>query len=519
MDGMRFSRANQPWGHEPPGRLRRRAARVPLFFRRVRGLPDRPRIAPERGLIFLAALAGLFLAVGVLAGTYPGPAMAAEPTALEAAEAVEQALVEAIAAAESSVVSIGRFRRGETDANFAPQSAGDLIPNEFGTGVIVDAGGAILTCAHVISKDSESEYVVTTSDRRRYKARIKGADPRSDLAVLEIPASNLPAIKFGDAKTLRKGQIVIALGNPYAIARDGQVSASWGIVSNLSRKLAPDETLWSKPTLHHFGTLIQTDAKLNWGTSGGALINLKGEMVGLTTALAAVAGFEQAAGYAVPVDETFLRAVETLKAGREVEYGFLGVQPMELDPERQLRGERGALIREVVAGTPADRANLRPQDVVTAVNGEAIHDVDGLMLEVGKLPADAEVRLAVQREGRLFQLVPRLAKYPVEGRKIITTPPPRWRGMEVDYVTAQRSASLLPRLDPGWVVVTRIEPGSATFQAGISEGMRITQVGNTPVQTPKEFFAAVAGHSDVVELTVWSPPDTRAVKHVAAASE
>jgi serine protease Do len=274
--------------------------------------------------------------------------------------------------------------------------------------------------------------------------------------------------------------------------------------------------LSAKPTLHHFGTLIQTDAKLNWGTSGGALINLKGEMVGLTTAVAAVAGFEQAAGYAVPVDETFRRAVETLKAGREVEYGFLGVKPMELTAERQLRGEHGALIQEVVPGTPADRANLRAEDIVVAVDGETIHDVDGLMLEVGKLAADTEVRLAVQRDGRLVQLIPRLAKYPVEGRKIVTTPLPDWRGMEVDYVTAQRGALSFPRLNSGLVVVTKVETESPAFKAGVAEGMRVTHVGGTAVRTPKEFFAAVADRTDGVDLSVWSPPDTRSVKHVSA---
>ena len=124
---------------------------------------------------------------------------------------------------------------------------------------------------------------------------------------------------------------MIALGNPYAIARDGQVSASWGIVSNLARKLAPERGhRWASPRCITSARSFRPTPSSIWGTSGGALMNLKGEMVGLTTSVAAIAGFEQAAGYAVPVDDTFRRAVETLKAGREVEYGFLGVRPTDL---------------------------------------------------------------------------------------------------------------------------------------------------------------------------------------------
>ena len=146
--------------------------------------------------------------------------------------------------------------------------------------------------------------------------------------------TNLQPITFGDAATLKKGQIVIALGNPYAIARDGQPSASWGIISNLQRQ-APSPRDGTRPsdgreTLHHFGTLIQTDARLELGTSGGALVNLKGEMIGLTTSLAALSGYERPGGFAIPVDDDFRRALETLKTGRLPDYGFLGVAPRTL---------------------------------------------------------------------------------------------------------------------------------------------------------------------------------------------
>ena len=233
---------------------------------------------------------------------------------IDVARAADQVMVDLIAKAERSVVAIARVekpRPGETfNLELRPNPFGlptapalpasptdsDFVANEYGTGVVIDARGLILTAYHVLG--DHSDYFVTTHDRRVFRAWAKGADPRSDLAVLAVDATDLVPITFGDAAKMRKGDTVIALGNPFAIARDGQVSASRGIVSNLARKAPamPDESdLSGRSTLHHFGTLIQTDAKLNLGTSGGPLLNLDGEMVGLTVALAAVQGYETAA--------------------------------------------------------------------------------------------------------------------------------------------------------------------------------------------------------------------------------
>jgi S1-C subfamily serine protease len=340
-----------------------------------------------------------------------------------------------------------------------------------------------------------------------YPARIKAADQKSDLAVLEVlPLPQQPLrltpIKFGDASTLRKGQIVIALGNPFNTARDGQPSASWGIVSNLARKSAPepDETNPNgvKRSLHHFGTLIQTDAKLNFGTSGGALLNLKGEMIGLTTSLAATAGYEQAAGYAIPVDETFLRVVEQLRHGREVAYGFLGIQMSRESPAVK----EGTRVMGVVAGTPAQRSGLRAHDVITHVNGRPIYDADSLLLNVSSLPAEAPARLTVLREGQVRQFEVELAKG-IPEKRIFTTPHPLWRGMRVDFATAL-GIEFLGRnerlLQEGGVVVVEVDEDSPAWRAGIRTEMIISHVGNTRVQTPKEFREAVASKTREVQL-------------------
>ena len=324
------------------------------------------------------------------------------------AVAIEGVLTGAIANAEKSVVAIARVRRNDRDdisplelradpfGKFQiPQEhrPGDpeFIPNEYATGVVVDRHGLILTNFHVLGEDSD--LYVTTVDRRVYPAKIWAADARSDLAVLSIDAKDLVPIQFGDADHLKKGQFVVVLGNPYAIARDGQASASWGIIANLERKAPPQVDETSRSTLHQYGTLIQTDARLNLGTSGGAMLNLKGEMIGLTTALAAISGYEQAAGYAVPIDETFRRVVETLKQGREVEYGFLGVAPKSLRESDLAAGRRGVVVHDVVEGTPAKRFGLEAGDIITQVDERPIFDADGLVLQVGKKAHDAVVRL------------------------------------------------------------------------------------------------------------------------------
>ena len=480
-----------------------------------------------RGPLLTARAVCLFgsLASCLLGGLSPVQVQAQEPAGLQAAMALEQALVSAIRSAERSVVSIARVsRRGDEPgrelrvdmfqpfnqpviARPADPTDPEFVPNEFATGVVVDRSGLILTNYHVV--DSNSDHYVTTVDRKVFRTKIKAADPRSDLAVLQIvdavAGTEFVPIKFGDAKRLKKGQIVLSLGNPYAIARDGQVSASWGIVSNLARKMAPRSSE-EESTLHQYGTLIQTDAKLNLGTSGGALLNLKGEMVGLTTALAATAGYEQAAGYAIPVDETFVGIIEKLKKGAEPEYGFLGVAPMNLAASEVLKGQHGMRVDRVNAGTPARRVGLQPKDVITHVNGEPIFDADGLRLEVGKLPAASVARLTIQRDGKTFVEEVTLAKFRVRGKKIATAREADWRGLRVDYPSAVLIPQVLDETNASAVAASEVADDSPAYRAGLRVGMLITHVGNNPVDTPADFRREVAARQGDVPLKIMVSP-------------
>jgi len=443
-----------------------------------------------------------------------GVARAQEPVAgPRAVLSVEQALIDAIARAERSVVAIARVYRplpgedpaeaGEDFRRIVSPDSPEYVPNDFATGVVV-APKQVVTNFHVLGNSAQSEYYVTTADRKILRARIVAADPRIDLAILEVEGAELTPAVLGNGDALRKGQIVVALGNPYAIARDGQVSASWGIVSNLSRKApvvaeAGRSAAAEKPTLHHYGTLIQTDARLNFGTSGGALVDLEGRLVGVTTSIAALAGYETAAGYAIPVDEMFRRAIETLGKGEEINYGFLGVAPRALSQAARLSGSQGVEVDRTILGTPA-AGRFEPTDVITRVEGKPVHDADSLVLEVARRVPEAETRFTVLKRGRgePQEVSLRLSKARVSEGRIITARRPAWRGLLVDFPTALLPAGELPP-EPA-VVVSAVEPGSPAAEAGLQVGQTIRRVNGQPVGTPAEFSAAVAQADGAVDL-------------------
>lgn len=457
------------------------------------------------------------------------------PSGLAAVVAVERAVVAAIERAEPSVVAIARVRQpkpGEVsllEPRFEPFRAKttpinppepgdpDFIPTEFASGVVVDARGLVLTVAHLIVPDSE--YYVTTSARKTHRAKVVAADPRSDLAVLSIASDDVKPIALGAGESLRKGQIVISLGNPFAVSRDGQPSASWGIVANLARKSPPlGKTQESSAgrTLHEFGTLIQTDARLNQTSDGGALIDLEGRLIGLSVAVAAVPGYESSGGYAMPVNDVFRRALDLLKQGKEVEFGFLGVRPNRLKSDQLVNGLQGIRVESVVAGSPAERAGLKPDDLITAVAQKPIQDADGLLLEVGSMAAGSSVELSVIRDRKPLQVPVALAKYPVSGRKIVTAPRPTWRGLDVDHTSVALSEESGSRVIADGVLVVAVREKSPAAKSGLQPGMVITRVGRKAVHSPADFWSAVQGQTGPITLQAAGRNGAGETKHEVA---
>ncbi len=370
------------------------------------------------------------------------------------------------------------------------------VPEAYGSGVVMDGGERlILTNYHVI-REATKIYVRLPGNKGSY-ANIHAADPRSDLAVLRLVDNKLrplPVLKIGDGGSARKGQFVVALANPFAAGfRDGSPSASWGILSNIQRRAAgnPEEDK-QNVRLHVQPILLQTDARLNLGCSGGALLNLQGELIGLTTSRAAINGSETAGGFAIPLDTNLQRIITRLREGTEVEYGFLGVGP-ETGPRR---GE-GFRIGDVTPGSPAEKVGLNRGDSILSVNGVRVHDCDDLLLTVGTMMAGSDARLKVQNHVPR-ELSVKLAKFYVPGKIIASKRPPIVRGFRVDYT----SVLMMRLLSPGHrgfihagVFVSELQASSpAAAKLRLDDVITQVKVRDVyiSVNTPDEFYREVA---------------------------
>jgi serine protease Do len=463
----------------------------------------------------------------------------AETSALAAVAAIEQATIQAIAKAEKSVVAIARIAKEETAREitldrFLPGGATarglsplhpEFVPHEFGSGVILDKTGLILTSYHVLGELSRNDYIVWTQ-RRPFTAKVKAADPWLDVAVLQIAAEQLEPITLGDTQHLKKGQFVIALGNPLGIARDGEASAAWGILANLKRPApaTPEVRVRGKETLHQYGNLLQVDIPFAPGASGGALINLKGELIGLTTTLASLDQQDRQAGFAIPVDDDFKKALESLKVGRLPEYGFLGIAPGALAAVERQAGKQGAVVEEIVPGTPAARTKLTRGDWITHVNDLPVRDELDLVRYLSAKPALTEVKLTYQRADSLPQSteVVLSKKYALTTREAYAEyRAPAWRGLRVEYSTAVPAFRELHRaIDAaGCVAVLEVEHDSPAWKAGLRSGQFISHVNDKRVQNPGEFAALVAKQIGPVLMRLTTASDQKLVREVLPSTD
>jgi serine protease Do len=398
------------------------------------------------------------------------------------------------------------------------------VPESYGSGVVLDdKKGLILTLAHVV-RNATKIYVRLPGGRGSW-ADIHASDPRSDLAVLRLidRVPNLKALKLGDGSKLRKVDFILSLSNPFAAGmRDGSPSASWGIVSNLRRRATgvlsdiPITERNARLPLYCFNTLIQTDTRMNLGCSGGALLNLQGELVGLTSSLAGIAGGETPGGFAVPLDAGMRRIIDVLLRGEEVEYGFLGVYLMGPDevPEGHVR------IKSLATGGPAAQGGMRgpifrggfqfrgrPRDdggdFIHSINGTPVHNNDDLFLAVSMHLAGSTVRVEVSDnpDGPRRICSVTLAKFPSLDPVIASKRPPARGGLRVDWASIvlahKRGISVIPE----GVVIREVLPGSTADKARLQPGMIIKSVDRQKVTNPAEFYREMEKANGPVELT------------------
>jgi Do/DeqQ family serine protease len=281
-----------------------------------------------------------------------------------------------------------------------PNGAIERQTEATGSGVIVDAErGTVLTNGHVV--EHPSEIAVTTKDNRRFRARLIGRDPQTDIAVLRIPAEGLTAVPMGDSSRLRVGDFVLAVGNPFGL---GQTVTS-GIVSALGR---------SGLGIEGYEDFIQTDASINPGNSGGPLVNLEGQVIGINTAILAPGGGNVGIGFAVPIN--MARAVmDQLLRNGSVRRGHIGVAIQDLTPElAQALGTArtgGAVVARVEPGSPAQRAGIKPSDVIVAVDGVPIGNASELHNRIGLAQIGATVALTIVRSGSERTVEIRIAQF------------------------------------------------------------------------------------------------------------
>jgi len=341
-----------------------------------------------------------------------------------------------------------------------------------GSGVIVDAArGYVLTNDHVI-RDAEKILVILT-DRRQFEARLVGTDPGTDIAVLQIEAQGLSALRFGDSDQLEVGDYVIAIGNPFGI---GQTVTS-GIVSALGRTgLTPEG----------YEDFIQTDASINPGNSGGALVNLRGELIGINSAIIGPSGGNVGIGFAVPSSMAHAVMSQITRFG-EVRRGRLGISMTDLTPalaaKLSVSARAGAVITAVRPGSPAEKAGLRERDVILALNGRPIRTSGALHARLGLTPVGEEIELRIARGAEAITVRTRVAAPQAhagaEGRAL-----PQLPGLAV--VEIERGSPLFERLQGGGLVVTAVERDSRAWQAGFRPGDIIYAVNRQRVQTIAE---------------------------------
>lgn len=364
---------------------------------------------------------------------------------------------------------------------------GEVRENSLGSGVIVTADGVILTNNHVI--DRASTIQVKLADGREFAAKLVGADPRSDLAVLQLdlPADQLATAKLqplpiANSDTTRLGEAVLAIGSPFGLAQ----SVSLGIISAKGR---------ADVNIADYEDFIQTDAAINPGNSGGALVNLRGELIGINTAIASQSGGSVGIGFAIPTNMAKPIMDSLLKEGRVVR-GWLGVGIQALDGElRKAFGagtSGGVLITDVAGGSPAERAGLQRGDVVVRIGDHTIDAPTRLRTAIATAGAQAEVQIEFLRDGKRMQTVAKLAEQPDPRRAAQQAASPGdMLGLQaVPLDEAARQQFQLPAGLRG-AVIDHVEDGSAAARAGVQAGDVVMEVNRRPIASPAELQRAL----------------------------
>jgi serine protease Do len=356
-----------------------------------------------------------------------------------------------------------------------------------GSGVIISDDGYIITNFHVVEKADEIK--VTLYDKRVFSGKVIGSDPKTDIAVIKISARNLPAIKWGDADKLQVGEFVLAFGNSFGLSH----TVTLGIVSALGR---------ANVGIADYEDFIQTDAAINPGNSGGPLVNIKGELVGINTAIFSRTGGYQGIGFAVPSNMARSVMKQLLKDGKVVR-GWLGVTIQDVSQglarEFGLSDLTGVLVTDIFPGSPAEEAGLNRGDVILEVNDRKVKDVVSLRNMISQSDVGGRLKLKTFREGKEIIFYAAIVELPQEIDEVVPEEPEDevreedgLAGFRVMELTSEIAKQLrLSRKERG-VIVAGVVPGSAADEAGIKKGDVIQEINKQKVTNLKDFNRIVS---------------------------
>jgi serine protease Do len=422
-------------------------------------------------------------------------AMAASP-AMTYSPLIKEALPEVVNIASSRMV-----QRSEEDSNpmlndpLFRQFFGDRQPHSqrqqpqqpqekeqgLGSGVIVATNGYIITNNHVV--DGATDIKVSLRDKREFTAKVVGRDPKTDVAVLKIDADHLPAISMGDSSKVQVGDLAFAIGDPFGIGQ----TVTMGIVSATGR---------ANLGIEDYEDFIQTDAAINPGNSGGALIDGRGQLIGINTAILSHSGGNQGVGFAIPIN-LVKRVMDQIVDHGHVVRGFLGATIQDVTPTMAkalgLNEAGGVLIGDVTAKGPAAQAGLKAGDVVIKLNGEPVADSAALRLHISETDPGTTVPLTVRRGSDTLNLNVKLGELPADHEKTAdgSTDNDGLQGLQVEPISPAARQQLHLSDEAQGVVVSQVDPNSAAADAGIRSGDLIAEVNHQSVTTVSEFEQAM----------------------------
>jgi serine protease Do len=409
----------------------------------------------------------------------------------------------------------GQFFGGRGMQQFRQQPRMPQYEHGLGSGVIISPDGYIVTNNHVV--EGATDIRVTMTDRRVLKAKLVGTDPLTDLAVIKVDGTNLPNVPWGKSQDLKVGQTVLAFGNPYGF----RFTVTRGIVSALNRA-NPYADDARKP-----GGFIQTDAAINPGNSGGALVNSRGELMGINTFLISSSGAFSGMGFAIP-SQMAQPIVSKLVQYGKVEHARMGVSISDVTPENakffDLKNATGALVTDVTAGSPAAAAGLKTGDVIKQIDGSPVEDASELQMTVGlKSPGD-RVNLQVMRNGKPENFTLKLTSLDEKGNDELaskgTQGKARWGIGLTDASQDVRQQLQLPD-DVKGAIITNVQPGSAADNAGLQRGDVILQVNRKDTKSAadvKQALTSIPEGQDALVLVYSQGGNTYRVMHATDAN-